>query len=364
VTDAGVLGGADGSVSINEDGTISFDPGDGFQDLGVGETATVEVEYTISDGQGGTDTATATVTVEGTNDGPVAQDESVSATEDGGAVTGQLDATDVDGDDLTFSLVDGPAEGTVTVNEDGSFSFDPGDGFQDLGVGETQTVEFTYEVSDGQGGTSTATGTVTVEGTNDGPVAQDESVSATEDGGAVTGQLDATDVDGDDLTFSLVDGPAEGTVTVNEDGSFSFDPGDGFQDLGVGETQTVEFTYEVSDGQGGTSTATGTVTVEGTNDGPVASDESISATEDGGAVTGQLDATDVDGDDLTFSLVDGPAEGTVTVNEDGSFSFDPGDGFQDLGVGETQTVEFTYRGGRRPGRDQHGDRDGHGGRHQ
>jgi VCBS repeat-containing protein len=351
-------------VTVNEDGSFSFDPGDGFQDLGVGETQTVEFTYEVSDGQGGTSTATGTVTVEGTNDGPVASDESISATEDGGAVTGQLDATDVDGDDLTFSLVDGPAEGTVTVNEDGSFSFDPGDGFQDLGVGETQTVEFTYEVSDGQGGTSTATGTVTVEGTNDGPVAQDESVSATEDGGAVTGQLDATDVDGDDLTFSLVDGPAEGTVTVNEDGSFSFDPGDGFQDLGVGETQTVEFTYEVSDGQGGTSTATGTVTVEGTNDGPVASGRVCLG--DGRQRRGDGSVGRHGRRRRRSDLQPGRRPGRRHGDGERRRVVQLRSGRRVPGPGRRRDADggVHLRSLRRPGRDQHGDRDGHGGRHQ
>jgi hypothetical protein len=338
LTDASILDGADGTVTINDDGTLSFDPGDAYNSLAVGETATVKVEYTISDGEGGTATATATLTVEGSNDGPVTSDVTLDATEDA-AVSGQLTATDVDGDDLTFSLVDGPAEGTVTVNEDGSFSFDPGSDFQDLGVGETQTVEFTYQVDDGQGGTSTATGTVTVEGTNDGPVAGDVSFDATEDQ-SITFSADdllaqASDIDGDDLSISAIADPDNGTLVDNGDGTYTFTPDDNFNG-------DVAFEFTVSDGEGGTATATATIDVAAVNDGPVAQDESVSATEDGGAVTGQLDATDVDGDDLTFSLVDGPAEGTVTVNEDGSFSFDPGDGFQDLGVGETQTVEFTY----------------------
>jgi VCBS repeat-containing protein len=346
-----VDGPAEGTVTVNEDGSFSFDPGDGFQDLGVGETQTVEFTYEVSDGQGGTSTATGTVTVEGTNDGPVASDDTAEAFVPGDAVTIDVLAndTDVDGDSLSITdaaiLENGGGE--VSVNDDGTLSYDPGNAFPELGVGETTTVEIEYTVSDGQGGTSTATATVTVEGTNDGPIARDDTATATEDGGAISIDVLANDSDVDvsdslTVTDAAILGGADGSVSINEDGTISFDPGDGFQDLGVGETATVEVEYTISDGQGGTDTATATVTVEGTNDGPVAQDESVSATEDGGAVTGQLDATDVDGDDLTFSLVDGPAEGTVTVNEDGSFSFDPGDGFQDLGVGETQTVEFTY----------------------
>jgi VCBS repeat-containing protein len=265
----------EGTVTINSDGSYSYAPGDDFQSLAAGETQEVTFTYQVDDGQGGTDTAQATVTVTGTNDGPVASAEEISASEDGGAVTGQLDASDVDGDNLTYSLVSGPSEGegTVTINSDGSYSYAPGDDFQSLAAGETQEVTFTYQVDDGQGGTDTAQATVTVTGTNDGPVASAEEISASEDGGAVTGQLDASDVDGDNLTYSLVSGPSEGegTVTINSDGSYSYAPGDDFQSLAAGETQEVTFTYQVDDGQGGTDTAQATVTVTGTNDGPVAS---------------------------------------------------------------------------------------------
>ncbi|SDG40244.1 cadherin-like domain-containing protein, partial [Roseospirillum parvum] len=221
------------------------------------------------DTEQGDDTTTAAAA---SNAAPVAADASLTAGEDS-AAEGTLEATDADNDSLTYSLLDGPAEGSVTINADGSYTFDPGQDFQDLGVGESREVTFTYQVSDGQGGTDTATATVTVTGSNDGPVAEDASISASEDGDAVTGQLSASDIDGDSLTFALVDGPAEGAVTVNADGSYSFTPGDDFQDLGVGESREVSFTYEVSDGQGGSDTATATITVTGSNDGPVAVDD-------------------------------------------------------------------------------------------
>jgi VCBS repeat-containing protein len=341
-----IEGPAEGTVVVNADGSFSFDPGEGFQDLGVGETRDVQFTYQVDDGNGGFATSVVTITVAGTNDAPVASLASNSAIEDGAAVTGQLVASDVDvNDQLTFSLINGPAEGVAIVNPDGSYSFDPGNGFQDLGVGETRDVQFTYQVDDGNGGVDTATVTITVTGTNDAPVASPGVLTATEDGAAVSGQLVASDIDANDqLTFSLLDGPAEGVAIVNPDGSYSFDPGTGFQDLGVGETRDVQFTYQVDDGNGGVDTATVTITVTGTNDAPVASPASNSAIEDGAAVSGQLVASDVDtNDQLTFSLINGPAEGVAIVNADGSYSFDPGNGFQDLAEGETRTVQFTYQ---------------------
>jgi translation elongation factor EF-1beta len=307
------------------------------------------VSATSTEADGGdaaTTTSTLTVDVAAVNDGPVAVDDAVSTDEDSAVTIDVLgNDTDVDGDSLSVTgatLPDG-VDGTVVVNDDGSISFTPGDGFDALGVGESQDVEITYTISDGQGGTDTATATVTVTGTNDGPVAVDDTASATEDGGAVSIDVlgNDTDVDGDSLSVTgatLAEG-AEGTVTVNDDGTISFDPGAGYQDLGVGESQDVEITYTIADGQGGTSEATVTVTVEGTNDGPVAVDDSLSGTEDQGITFTAQDLlgndTDVDGDTLTISSFEQPAGGTIVENDDGSFTFTPDANFN----GDTT---FTY----------------------
>jgi VCBS repeat-containing protein len=141
----------------------------------------------VSDGAGGTSVATATVVVEGTNDGPVAVDDTASAVEDGGAVEIDVLSNDSDADasdelTVTDARVLGDGSGTVAITEGGTLRFDPGAGYQSLGVGETATVEVEYTVSDGAGGTSVATATVVVEGTNDGPVAVDDTASAVEDG--------------------------------------------------------------------------------------------------------------------------------------------------------------------------------------
>ena len=101
----------------------------------------------------------------GTNDDPVATDGTLSVQKDGGVVSGTLSATDVDrSDTLTYSLNTGPDDGKVTVNDNGSYSFDPGEDFQDLGTGESRDVRFTYDAADGNGGTGTATVTINVTG--------------------------------------------------------------------------------------------------------------------------------------------------------------------------------------------------------
>ena len=75
----------------------------------------------------------------------------------------------------------------------------------------------------------------------------------------------------------------------NLDGTFTYDPGEGFQELAEGETTTQSFTYQATDPQGAASNvATVVITVTGVNDAPTASDEQFSTTEDGPAVSGVL----------------------------------------------------------------------------
>ncbi|MEQ8246257.1 MAG: VCBS domain-containing protein, partial [Alphaproteobacteria bacterium] len=334
-----------GQLTVNADGSYTFDIAEAAQGLDDGESAVETFTYEVSDGDV-TTTQTIQVTITGSNDGPVAQAESVSGGEDAGQLTGNLDAADVDGDDLTFSLQgDGEGQfGQLTVNADGSYTFDIAEAAQGLDDGESAVETFTYEVTDGDV-TSTQTITVTITGSNDGPVAQAESVSGTEDAGQLTGNLDAADVDGDDLTFSLQgDGEGQyGQLTVNTDGSYTFDIASNAQSLDDGESVVETFTYEVTDGDV-VSTQTIQVTITGSNDGPVAQAETVTGTEDAGQLTGNLDAADVDGDDLTFSLQgDGEGQyGQLTVNADGSYTFDIADAAQGLDDGESAVETFTY----------------------
>ncbi len=308
---------AHGTITVNPDGSYSYTPAANFN-------GTDSFTYTVSDGKGGTTTGTISVEVGAVNDGPTTSGGTASGTEDN-VVTGQIAASDVDGDALTFGVASngGPAHGTVTVNPDGSYSYTPAANFNG-------TDSFTYTVSDGKGGTTTGTISVDVGAVNDGPTTSGGTASSTEDN-VVTGQLSAADIDGDALTFGLASngGPAHGTVTVNPDGSYSYTPAANFNG-------TDSFTYTVSDGKGGTTTGTISVEVGAVNDGPTTSGGTASGNEDT-QITGQIAASDVDGDALTFGLASNgaPAHGTVTVNPDGSYSYTPAANFNG-------TDSFTY----------------------
>ncbi|SLN16617.1 Ig-like domain-containing protein [Pseudooctadecabacter jejudonensis] len=393
-----VAGDNGGLITINEDGTASFDPNGDFDDLGEGETAETTVTYTVTDGNGGEDTTTVTVTVTGTNDAPeatnntyvVTQDEAFGD-EDGNAITedtGDGVDSDPEGDDLTVVSVDG-VDGNVgqpvagdnggqfVINADGSVDFSADGDFDDLGEGETASTSVTYTIADEDGLEDTATVTFTVTGSNDGPVAVEDTFDAGEDDPAAElgNVLDNDDdPDGDDLTVAAVNGdPANvgepvpgdqgGLVTINPDGTITFDPNGDFEELSPGETSETTVTYTVTDPSGETSTTTVTITVTGENDGPDATDNAytVTLTEDAGDVDGNVitddtgDGVDSDpeDDDLTVVAVDGdPANvgepvagdngGLFTINPDGTVDFDANGDFDDLGLNDTDTTSITY----------------------
>ena len=171
-------------------------------------------------------------------------------------------------------------------------------------------MSFTYTATDDSGAgnaTSTAaTVTVTVTGTNDTPTVGDVAINATEDSTTVTGSFVVSDVDATDThTFAITSSPVEGTVLNNGNGTFTFDPGLAFQDLALGETRDVTFTYTATDDSGALNgisiSATVTVTVTGTNDAPdttnsiIITDEDVSYT----FTAADFSFSDIDGDVLT-----------------------------------------------------------------
>ena len=162
---------------------------------------------------------------------------------------------DRDSDNDTLSVKPGslstPANGTVSINPDGTVKYTPNPNFNG-------TDSFTYVVQDGNGGEDNATVTVTVSPVNDAPVANDDNTTTQQDTPVDIDVL-ANDSDEDNDTLSVKSGslstPANGTVSINPDGTVKYTPNQNF----VG---TDTFTYVVQDGNGGEDNATVTVVVE------------------------------------------------------------------------------------------------------
>ena len=152
------------------DGKIEYDPNGQFESLKAGETTTDTFTYTIDDGKGGTDTASVTVTITGENDAPNGGADAARTDEDSPVVIPVLaNDSDPDGDTLSVSSVDTSGTlGSVTINPDGTITYDPSGKFGYLEPGETATDTFTYTIIDEHGLSSTVTVTVTVGGCHDG----------------------------------------------------------------------------------------------------------------------------------------------------------------------------------------------------
>nr|WP_321443437.1 Ig-like domain-containing protein [uncultured Cohaesibacter sp.] len=336
-------GPAEGSVTVNPDGSYSFDPGTAFDDLAVGENRQVSFDFTADDQKGSTDIGTVTITVTGTNDAPTVTAALTSQTnEDDAAYSLDLlaGASDVDASDvLSVANVSGLEAGVVLNGT--SLEIDPSDAaFQSLAVGETKTITVTYDVVDGNGGSVPQTANITIAGTNDAPTAIDLSANAVDENasGAVIGTLSTTDVDASDShSYSVSDTRFE---VIEQSGSFVLKLKDG-QSLDHEVEPTVTLTVTSSDGNGGRFDQDFTITVADLNE-AVTANNGIGETAENVVLNGTLSATDDDGDTLSYSLATGPAEGSVTVNPDGSYSFDPGTAFDDLAVGENRQVSFDF----------------------
>jgi len=235
-------------VSCTSDGEIHMCTYSPPPDFSGSDTFT----YTISDGQGGTDTATVTVTVNPVADPPVAMDDSATTNEDTPVEISVLDNdSDPDGDTLTISAYDTfSSQGGRVSCTAGVCTYSPP---ADFNGSDT----FTYTISDGHGGTDTATVTVTVNPIADPPVAVDDEATTDKDTPVSINVLDNdSDPDGDTLTVSAYDTASSegGTVSCTSAGLCTYTPPAGF-------TGSDSFAYTVSDGHGGTDTATVTVNI-------------------------------------------------------------------------------------------------------
>jgi VCBS repeat-containing protein len=261
------------------------------------------------------------------NQAPDAVDDSATTAEDTPVTIPVLaNDTDPDGDPIAVTSVGTAAHGTVVRNADGTVTYTPAANYNGAD-------RFTYAISDGAGGTDTATVSLTITPVNDPPVAAGWQFGTNEDT-PLNDHLRASDPDGDPITFAIVTPPAHGTVQLNaNDGTFTYTPAADWNGTDV-------FTFRVNDGTADSNVAQVFVTVRPVNDAPVATDDAYQTEEDTAlSVPGPgvlADDTDVDGDPLTAILVSGPSHGSLTLNPNGSFTYTPAADFNGVD-------SFTYK---------------------
>ncbi|MFH4449230.1 tandem-95 repeat protein [Vibrio alginolyticus] len=309
--------GPDGIFSVNGDGTCSFAPNENFN-------GQVSLDVTIRDEDGAEVDTYITVDVLPINDAPVSGNLAYNVDEDNTITLSQeqllSQASDVDGDDLVAEnlLVDGNA--TVTANDDGSFTITPDANFNG-------DIDITFDISDGSD-TLVATADLTVNPVNDLPQPEDQAFTIGEDGVLLFTDEDlldgATDIDGDDLSVEGVSYTgADGVLTDNGDGTYSFAPNENFNG-------DVNFTFDVSDGTD-TVTANIDVSVTPENDPPVAGSTSYTVHEDNSITISDeqllANSSDIEGDVSVDSVSYSGADGVFQDNGDGTYTFSPNENF-------------------------------------
>jgi VCBS repeat-containing protein len=311
-----------GTLDLRSDGSFDYQPPADFFGL-------VTFTYRAFDGELESEVTLVSLNVEPVNDAPVAVDDSATTNEESFVFISVL-ANDSDAEDNVLAVTSASQgqHGAVEINGDNTLTYTPHADFHG-------TDSFSYSMHDGNGGSASATVNVTVLPVNDRPTAAIDSATTNEDGSLSIDVLaNDSDVDGDVLVVTSVEQGANGSVTINADGTVTYTPKANFHG-------SDSFNYSISDGNGGTSGAFVQVTVQPVNDVPVAVADEYSMDEDTllsiAASVGLLaNDSDIDDDLLSAIVADLPDHGSLSLNPNGSFTYQPDPDF-------FGSDSFTYR---------------------
>jgi len=232
------------------------------------------------------------------NKPPTAEPLSVTTKEES-PVSFTLKGSDRDKDPLTYSIITEPAHGRWTGTVP-NLSYMPEPDFNGRD-------SFTFQVSDGKVNSAAATVTITVTPANDPPTANDDSAAAKEDTPIVMIDVLANDTDPDKNPLLILNATqgSNGSVTINTDSTLTYAPNRNF-------CGTDTFTYTMSDGNGGTDTATVNLTIEAVNDAPGITSKPLETTRVWNSYKYNVKAKDPDsGDSLSYSLLAKPEGMTI-----------------------------------------------------
>jgi VCBS repeat-containing protein len=244
--------------------------------------------------------------------------------------------TDPESNPLSAKLDAGPDHGTLTLGDDGSFTYTP-----DLNY--TGPDSFTYHATDDPDPDLTpgdvATVSIDVTAVNDGPLANQDRYCLTDAGGPVVLQVldNDSDVDLDTLHVTITTPPAPGlgSAVVNPDDTITFTPA-------AAATVYDYFVYEASDGAL-SDPARVYVDLHAGSPDPMACADAVNTPEETPKDINVL-TNDVDtGGDAVLAVDTAPTKGTAEVDVDGtSVVYTPNENATGL---DTFTYSLTDGGG-------------------
>jgi Big-like domain-containing protein/Kelch motif protein len=227
------------------------------------------------------------------NNPPNAQDQSVTVAR-GTPKAITLTGSDLDGDVLTYSIVNGPSHGTLSGTP-------PNVTYTPTGI-YTGLDSFSFRTNDGMADSNLGTLSLSVR-VNSAPRTSNSNVSTSEDT-PVSFTVSATDSNGDALTYTITQPPTHGTLAGTGPG-YTYTPAQNYNGNDV-------FQFAASDGFATSGASKVSIKISAVNDAPVALDQTA-ATGQGVPRQLTLQATDADGDTLSYQLVTSALHGSVTV---------------------------------------------------
>lgn len=313
-----------GTAVLNMDGTVTFTPTANFNGV-------AGFDYMVSDGTD-TDVGHATINVAPANDAPDGVDGSINFYEDSVLILNDpsfFGYSDPEGDAFGGVWIDSTTgNGAFTLNgvalttpvfvtavqiAAGELRFTPAPN----ATGNSYA-EFAFRVSDVGGATDASANirVINLLAVNDPPTGNADGYSVNEDGilvvNAAAGVLsNDTDIDGGALTVaSLASGPANGSLILNSDGSFTYTPNANFNGVD-------SFSYNVSDGTSTSGPVTVSLTVNAVNDAPVNTvGGPVSVNEDTSIALTGVSIADDDGAGATYTVLLTVQRGSLSIRTD------------------------------------------------
>ena len=311
-------------VSAPTNGTATI-TGNTLSYTSTSDTATSDsITYKANDGTTDSNVSTITITITPVNDLPVVADQSATLDEDT-AKQITLSGTDADGDSLTFVLGTA-AHGTLALSGN-VVTYTPTANYNGAD-------SFTYKAYDGTAYSNEATVSLSITSINDAPTTSNITQTVTEQVQASI-TLTGTDADNDALTYTIVGAPTNGTATIT---------GNTLSYTSTSDTATSDsITYKANDGTTDSNVSTISITIIRVNNPPLATADAITLVQGtsatslvGGSLSVLANDTDKENNPLTAVLVTGPKNGTLSLNPNGTFSY------QHNGSAVT-TDSFTYK---------------------
>ncbi|PSM51433.1 tandem-95 repeat protein, partial [Campylobacter blaseri] len=310
-----------GSFTLNTDGTYSYNPN---KDYNGKDSITIKVtnEY------GQSDTKEIIIDVKAVNDAP-----SFTSTNTDFKLFNELNfsstltAKDVDDDTLFFTIENSPKFGKFIVDNSGNFTYTPNKGY----LGNDSVV---VKVSDSEGLNDTITLNFNIDASS--PVIKTTTISLDEDN-TILESLDVENLSNTKLTYEIISSSVNGNSLIDESGNLSFTP-----NLNYNGRDSI--TIKVTNEYGQSDTKTISLNIASINDAPVfGENETIYDIKNTNTLVSNLNAFDVDGDNLTYKIISNPKNATLTIDKNGEFTYVVNDNYKgkDSFIVEVSDGEFS-----------------------